>query len=526
VTDPTSARILIVDDEPSNVKLLERLLVAAGYRELANTTDPRRALDRYREFQPDLILLDLRMPHLDGFALLELFKSEIPGDAYVPILVLTGDASLEARRRALEAGARDFLTKPFEPFEALLRIRNLLDTRRLYRALQAQNEALEETVRQRTEQMLQTEKVATMGSLVAGVAHELNNPLAVLSGQAQLLLEARHDPALVAKRATRINEAVGRCVRIVRNFLGLARQHPPERTSTALTQVIHGAVELLAYGLRCDNVEVTVDVARDVPTLWADAHQLHQVFVNLLANAQQAMRRQTTPRRIAVTARLDGGPDRVRLEVSDTGPGIRPEIQARVFEAFFTTKPHGEGTGLGLSLCRGIVEEHGGRMTLASTVGSGTTFIIELPVVTPPPAAAVAVADSAPAPGPRRVLVIDDELGLAEAVAELLERDGHTVDIAGDGARALELLGTVAYDVIFSDTKMPVLDGEGFYTELERRFPPLCRRVVFLTGDVLGSDKRAFLERTGAPFIAKPCDLNDVRRTLRHVLAANGAAAR
>src|SRR5256886_8567297 len=221
--------------------LFRSLLGAAGYRELASTTDPRRALDLYREFQPDLTLLDLMMPRLDGLALLELFKTEIPGDAYVPILVLTADALLETRRKALDAGARDFLTKPFEQFEALLRIRNLLDTRRLYRQLEAQNRSLEETVRQRTERLLQSEKVATMGSLIAGVAHELNNPLAVLSGQAQLLLDLEHDPAVVAKRATRIKDAVGRCVRIVRNFLALARQHPPERKSTALPEGIHRA---------------------------------------------------------------------------------------------------------------------------------------------------------------------------------------------------------------------------------------------------------------------------------------------
>jgi len=525
VTETTSARILIVDDEPANVRLLERLLAAAGYRELASTTDPRRALDLYREFQPDLILLDLMMPHLDGLALLELFKTEIPGDAYVPILVLTADALLETRRKALDAGARDFLTKPFEQFEALLRIRNLLDTRRLYRQLEAQNRSLEETVRQRTERLLQSEKVATMGSLIAGVAHELNNPLAVLSGQAQLLLDLEHDPAVVAKRATRIKDAVGRCVRIVRNFLALARQHPPERKSTALTEVIHGAVELLAYELRCDDVEVTVDVAPDVPVLWADAHQLHQVLVNLIANAHQAMRRQATPRRIAVTARLGHEPERVRLEVRDTGPGMAPEVRARVFEAFFTTKPQGEGTGLGLSLCRGIVEEHGGTMTVESTPGAGATFIIELPVVTPPRPGASAPAASPSAPfAPQRVLVVDDEVGVAEALAEMLGRDGHTVDVANDGARALELLETGTYDVIVSDTRMPVLDGEAFYAELERRFPALCRRFIFLTGDVLNSDKRAFLARIGAPFLTKPCDLDEVRGMIRRVVGAAAEA--
>src|SRR2546422_2595488 len=269
------ARILVVDDEPANVLLLQRMLGDAGYAAVTTTTDSRRVLELYRSTRPDLIVLDLMMPHLDGIAVLEQLRAEIPADAYVPVLVLTADATLEAKRRALASGARDFLTKPFEQFEALLRIKNLLETRQLHVALEQQNRSLEETVRQRTERLMQSEKVAAMGSLLAGGAHELNNPLTVLSGQAQLLLDLEHDPAVVAKRATRIKDAVGRCVRIVRNFLALARQHPPERKSTALTEVIHGAVELLAYELRCDDVEVTVDVAPDVPVLWADAHQLH-----------------------------------------------------------------------------------------------------------------------------------------------------------------------------------------------------------------------------------------------------------
>src|SRR2546425_6593073 len=186
---------------------------------------------------------------------------------------------------------------------------------------------------------------------------------------------------------------------------------------------------------------------------------------------------------------------------------MAPEVRARVFEAFFTTKPQGEGTGLGLSLCRGIVEEHGGTMTVESTPGAGRPFISALPVVTPPRATAPSPAASLPPFAPQRVLVVDDEVGVAEALAEMLGRDGHTVDVANDGARALELLGTGTYDVIVSDTRMPVLDGEAFYAELERRFPALCRRFIFLTRDVLNSDTRAFLARIGGPLLTKPCGL-------------------
>lgn len=515
----TTAKILIVDDEPTNLRLLERLLQTAGYRDVASTTDPRRVLELYRALQPDLILLDLMMPHLDGVAVLEQLKIEIPQGVYLPVLILTADVTLEAKRRALAAGAHDFLTKPFEQLEVVLRIGNLLATRRLYLALEAQNRSLDQTVRERTARLIQSEKVATMGSLLAGVAHELNNPLAILLGQTQLLRETVSDTA-IARRANKIGEAAERCVRIVRNFLALARQRPPERTDVWVSQVVQGAVELLGYELRTDGIDIVVEIAERLPKLSADPHQLHQVLVNLIANAHQAMRRRPEPRRITITARHDATNGRVRLEVADSGPGIPPEVQARIFEPFFTTKPPGEGTGLGLSLCRGIIEEHGGTIDVDSEPGRGTCFTIDVPIgarpIMPPGAEE---AEALPAVTGKTMLVVDDEPDVAAVISEALERDGHHADVAPNGAVALEMLGRRAYDLILSDTKMPVMDGETFYTEIERRFPSFRQRIIFLTGDVLSHEKRDFLEHTGAPFLTKPCDLRDVRRLVRRVLA-------
>jgi CheY-like chemotaxis protein len=220
-----SAHDARIDDEPSNVLLLERILAADGYHNVRSTTDARTVLGLYRSHEPDLILLDLLMPHLDGVAVLQQLQGETPGDAYVPVLVLTADATAAAKLRALGAGAHDFLTKPFEQVEVLLRMRNLLNTRRLHLALHAQNRSLEATVRDRTERLLQSEKVAAMGSLLAGVAHELNNPLCALSGHTQLLMRHAPDPA-TAQRGVKIGAAADRCVRIVRNFLALAASGP------------------------------------------------------------------------------------------------------------------------------------------------------------------------------------------------------------------------------------------------------------------------------------------------------------
>jgi signal transduction histidine kinase len=518
----TSARILIVDDEPANVRLLERLLRGAGYTQLEQTTDARQVLALYETFRPDLILLDLLMPHLDGVAVLTQLRSVIPGDVYLPVLVLTADATLEAKQRALAAGANDFLTKPFEQFEVVLRIRNLLDTRRLYVELDRQNRLLENTVRERTEQLLQSEKVATMGSLLAGVAHELNNPLAVVLGQSHLLREAADDPRTIA-RAEKIIAGADRCGRIVRNFLALARQRPPEQGEVRLNRVVQEAVELLAYELRTDNVEVTLSLAEDLPVLWADGHQLHQVTVNVVTNAHHAMRHRGEARRLAITTERDPAGQQVRLTIADTGPGIPAEIRAKIFDPFFTTKPPGQGTGLGLSLCRGIVEEHGGTITVASEPGQGTTFTIALPVL-PRPVAVVAQDDGEPpAPvGAKTILVVDDEPEIAAIVVEVLERDGHRAETTLNGAEALRRLEQHGYDLIVSDTKMPVLDGIDFYRELERRFPALLPRLIFVTGDVLDAEKRRFLESTGVPFLTKPLDLTEMRRVVRRRLADTG----
>jgi two-component system NtrC family sensor kinase len=514
---PQNAKLLVADDEEANVRLLEGLLRQAGYTNLKTTTDSRRVLALYTQFQPDLVLLDLRMPHRDGFQILEDLELVIPKGSYVPVLVLTADVARETLRRALLAGAKDFLTKPFDAQEVLLRIRNLLQTRFLHLALQYQNRVLEERVQQRTQQVLQMEKLSAMGHLLAGVAHELNNPLAVVSGQAQLLQRVSEGTPQGA-RAEKIVKAAHRCVRIVRNFLALARERPPERTAVDLNAVVREAVELLSYELRTDSVEVIWELADNLPRLWADPHQLHQVMVNLVTNAHHAMRRKDPPRVLSVTTRGVPDPPSVQLTVRDTGLGIPREIQGRIFDPFFTTKPPGQGTGLGLSLSHTIIEDHGGTIRVADASAQGTTFVIELPLSGPPSASTPPPASHDVGPlASRRILIVDDETDVAGVLVDLLQADGHEVDTVTNGAEALAKLDQRPYDVILSDTKMPVLDGLGFFAEVERRFPELRRRIAFVTGDVLSADKRTVLDRIGAPVLAKPFDLNEIRSLVRRL---------
>ena len=391
------------------------------------------------------------------------------------------------------------------------------------RVLYYEGAAEDITARKRAEEALrQSEKLAAMGELLAGVAHELNNPLTVVLGQTALLRYTVGEGPL-AVRADKIVQAAERCARIVRNFLALARQHPTERQVVHMNGIVQEAVELLAYPLRVDNVEVTLDLAADLPPLWADPHQLHQVVVNLVTNAHHAMRETPSARRLTLATRVDPARLRISLEISDTGPGVPPELQARVFEPFFTTKPPGQGTGLGLSLCQGIVEAHEGAIIVESPPGRGATFRVELPVGAPPAATrdAPAAAPSALIRG-KTILVVDDETEVGEVLAEMLSVDGHQVETAANGVIALEKLRERAYDLVVSDLRMPELDGPGLYREVERRHPALLGRFIFLTGDTLSPVIGAFLGQTRAPNLNKPFAPEEVRRVVQRVLAGNG----
>jgi two-component system NtrC family sensor kinase len=373
--------------------------------------------------------------------------------------------------------------------------------------------------------MAQAEKVAAMGSLLAGVAHELNNPLAVVMGQASLLERAAAGSPHAA-RAAKIAAAAERCGRIVSNFMALARQRPPERHEIDLRHVILDALELLAYPLHTDSIDVETALAADLPRLWADGHQLRQVIVNLVTNARLAMRGRQWPRLLTISAQPSRDRARVVLEVADTGSGIPPEVQERLFEPFFTTRPPGEGSGLGLSLCRGIVESHGGTITLARGDGSGACFRIELPVEAPPALAVVraaaGAAESAPAVplAAGRILVVDDENAVAAVVAEMLTNEGHAVVIMDSAAGALDALARGHYDLVISDMRMPEMDGPTLFHEATLRDASLARRFAFLTGDSLSADVARFLHDSGLPSLSKPFREDELLSMVRSALGS------
>ncbi|HXF96605.1 MAG TPA: ATP-binding protein, partial [Gemmatimonadales bacterium] len=371
------------------------------------------------------------------------------------------------------------------------------------------------------EQLIQSEKMSAIGQLIAGVAHDLNNPLASVVGFADFLSESGEVPPALAEPLRVIRQEAERAATIVRNLLSFARQQAERRQPQAILPILESTLALLRNQLMAYRVEATLEAEPDLPAVELNANQIKQVFVNLINNAAQAIAASGKGGRIVVTARkwLDG----VAVAVTDDGPGIQEELAARVFEPFFTTKAEGQGTGLGLSISQGIVREHGGRILLDTTPGQGATFTVQLPGATragPPESGAPAAAPS----GPLRILVVDDEPHILHYMRATLESWGHTVELATDGRGALARALAEPFDAIICDLRMPELGGRELYHELEARHPAAAGRIIFATGDTVRGDTLEFLESLGRPYLHKPFTLAELRTVLTGVARQSAAA--
>jgi two-component system NtrC family sensor kinase len=286
----------------------------------------------------------------------------------------------------------------------------------------------------------------------------------------------------------------------------------------AINDVVSEALDITAYAVRTSGIEVTVALAGDIPPILADADQLHQVLLNLIINAQQSLQDRPAPRRIRVASRFDAAAGQVRVTVADNGPGIPAHLRARVFEPYFTTKPTGMGTGVGLAVSLGIIEAHGGTLTVDGSAEGGAVFTIALPVCPVDAAFADAEPSGEPSASRRRILIVDDEAEIRETLAEILTGAKHRVVAVNSGREALERMAAEHYDVILADIRMPDLDGRALFQEIQRRWPERARHVVFVTGDTLASTLREFAAVCGRPVIEKPFVPSEVRRVVAEML--------
>jgi PAS domain S-box-containing protein len=384
----------------------------------------------------------------------------------------------------------------------------------------SERKRLEDQARDLYHQLLQAEKLAALGQTISGVAHELNNPLATILTWAERLAQRHVDEGTRRGLDTILSEAE-RAAKIVRNLLMFSRKRHTTRAMVDLNQVVRETLSLRAYEQRLNNVTVLEALSSGLPQVFSDPHQLQQVLLNLIINAEQAMIGAHGRGSLMVRTWHDVDRDAVILEVNDDGPGVPDDVQPRIFDPFFTTKEVGKGTGLGLTVAYAIVQEHGGRITLKSERGKGASFYVELPVGAGPLKPALPrradVAPEADVSG-ASVLVVEDEAALGAAVAEALGDAGFDVSRAGDGVEALEQIGVRRFDLIICDLKMPRLDGPAFHRQLVTTHPMLARRVLFVTGDVAGTEAERFLEESGCRWLAKPFRLRDLLRVTRELL--------
>jgi PAS domain S-box-containing protein len=378
---------------------------------------------------------------------------------------------------------------------------------------------LDDQTRDLHQQLLQAEKLAALGQTISGVAHELNNPLATILTSSERLTGKAMEPELRSAFETILGEAE-RAARIVRSLLTFARKRNTTRTLVDLSQIARETLALRAYEQRLAGITVIDALAAGLPPVFADPHQIQQVLLNLVINAEQAMVSAHGHGTLALRSWQDPDRDVVLLEVSDDGPGVAGDVMPRIFDPFFTTKDVGQGTGLGLTVAYAIVQEHGGRIRVDSRPAGGAAFVLELPTsgmgVRPAaPRAPVLLRDVG---GGARVLLVDDEPRLAAAVADALTDSGFQVDQAHDGAEALDRVAAAQYDVIICDLRMPRVDGQAFYRAIATSSPALVRRIIFVTGDVAGTEAGRFLEQSGCRWLTKPFRLADLLRVTREVL--------
>lgn len=378
------------------------------------------------------------------------------------------------------------------------------------RDLSSARAASAEIERQR-EALHQSEKLAAIGSLLAGVAHELNNPLSIVLGQSTLLREEAATGFLrrsSIERTEKIEAAAQRCVRVVRAFLAIARQRKAETRAVQARPIVEGAIELLRYGIESSGIVVRCDIAAGLPEVVADPDQVQNILTNLLVNATHALEAVEGRREIRVTAAERDG--RLAIVVADTGAGIPRDIAQRVFDPFFTTKPQGVGTGIGLSISRGLAEAQGGTLSLLES-DTGAAFELSLPVVGARRGAEeddgkAATGSPAPREDRARAIVIDDEPEIALLLADAMEKAGYRTDMASGGneGKAMIAADPLVYDAIVCDLRMPDLDGPALFRWLKAHHPALAERVLFVTGDALGPVSGRFLAESGRPVLEKP----------------------
>ncbi len=515
-------KILICDDEPLMTASIEAVLKTGNYRVLS-TNSARQALTLIHAESPDLVILDLMMPVMTGFEILDAVDRERCDAAFI---IVTGENSLDSAIKAIRKGASDYLRKPFEPDELIIRVDNVLKQQQMQR----DHVCVAAEKRQLEHQLRQSQKMEAIGTLAGGIAHDFNNVLSIILGNTELALADVSKEHSAHQNLERILTASLRAREMIQQLLSFSRKEESGRKPIVLNTVIAESVKLMRASLPT-NISIELDICDTECTTVADASQIHQIMLNLCTNAAHAM----TPDGGCLTiqlepAEVDGASaadaisvvpgNYARLIVADTGHGIDKAIIDRIFDPYFTTKETGKGTGMGLSVVHGIVKSSGGAIKVFSSPGRHTAFHLYLPVVE-------TVIDAEPADleghqlpgGHEHILIVDDEEMLVDMMRQVLEQLGYTVSAHTDSQTALKAVQACpqVYDLLITDMTMPGMTG----IELTQAVKALRSNlpVILCTGFNEQVSEQNIQSLGIQSLIMKPVGMQHLAETIRNVLA-------
>ena len=509
-----SRRVLVVEDDAALAKLERRNLENDGFSVETSAT-VAEALQAVRRQPPDAVIIDVHLPDGNGLKLLVALKES---DFSGPLLFMTSEENEDVAVAAFRGGAKEYLLK------------NLPNLRDLARKVRAAIESHEEEIEKerlqsenaRLKESLQhADKLATLGTMIAGLAHELNNPLTSVLGLSQLHLTVDEPGDKARADWETIEKSVQRCRTIIQNLLSISRKKASARAPSDLAALVQQCLDLRRYEWRVHNIACEEDLPLGQPSFPVDPCEFQQIVLNLALNAEQALVARGRQGRIRVSIRVDEAG--ARLAVEDDGPGVPPEARDRVFEAFFTTKPVGQGTGLGLSICARIAASYGGLLRFETPTGGGARFILELPrPVTAAP------AQSAVEPGRHggerlRILVVDDEPAILDLLRRFLTAEGHSITTGSNFPAALETLRRETFDLLLSDMMMPGMSIQEFLRIVSKEGFDRRMKLALISGSFQGWEAEQLLAGRKIPLIQKPFNLAAIRRMLAEVVTGQSS---
>lgn len=534
-----AARILVVDDDEANAWGLSRIVEKAGYAVCITMTNPEMVVERFLEIAPDIVLLDLHMKPISGLEVLKQINQLLDPHLRPPVLILTADTSPEAKYEALEAGATDFLAKPLDHCEVMLRIKLQLQSRALFQQCQHYSHSLEQLVQERTKelqartkelevtlqdlrstekQVIQQERIRALGTMASGIAHDMNNSLTLILGYGEILLDNcktfrnNSEQRSLLEGLVRAARDNAQMVKRLREFYRPRTEHEdrqPVDLDELITQVVAFTAPKWQAQAEAKGVNIDIEYSPgDIPTISGSPAELREVLTNLIFNAVDAM-----PHGGKIRFATKSDEHTVQLEVSDTGTGMTEDTCRRCLEPFYTTKGD-NGSGLGLAVSYGIIRRHGGSIDISSVLNRGTTFTLTFPIACDECSLKMN-GDCAPC-RPLRILVVDDQEGIRDIISAYLTEDCHMVETAAGAAEAMEKFMEGRFDLVITDRAMPEINGEELAASIKRVNPQ--EPVIMLTGFADVMDDADQKNENVDMVLGKPTQLNELRRAIGEVV--------